>query len=152
MDDEDQGLRLLGGVVGGRRPCPKQQQGQAGKATSAPLASVPAPSSSLAPSQPPAAATVDSKGKQAAVKTEPEGGQPPEQQQTEEQQEQLPAFATDPLAAMHAILCQTAGRLALFSLLLSDARQLEGGSWKGGLKLSRSGGGSGIRYAAQVAG
>lgn len=115
---------------------PSEQQEQQGRASSAP-----APTASLAPSQPPAAA--DSKGKQPMALDEPEAA-------AAEQQEgvavQLPAFATSPLAAMHAILCQSAGRLALFSLLLSDARRLEGGSWKGGLKLTRAAaGGSGIR-------
>ena len=105
-------------------------------------ASTPAPSSSLAPSH--LAAAADSKGKQPMAI---DGGDAP-QEQPGEQAASFPPSAANPLAAMHAILCQTAGRLALFSLLLSDARQLEGGSWKGSLKLSRSGegAGSGLRW------
>jgi hypothetical protein len=128
---------------------------QAGRGSSAPLTSGPAPSGSLpAPSQltAAAAAAADSKGKQ-QVKVEPglEQPQPSEQQQQQQQLPEppsrgLPVFATSPLAAMHAILCQTAGRLALFSLLLSDAKQLECGSWGGSLKLSRAPAGSGIRW------
>lgn len=124
---------------------PRPAGGSKEAAAAGAASTAPAPSSSQlpAPSQLPA----DSKGKQ-QVKEEPQE-QPPAEQQCEEgeQQQQLPAHATSPLAAMHGILCQTAGRLALFSLLLSDARQLEGegGSWRGRLKLSRAGGGSGIR-------
>ncbi|PRW44595.1 mediator of RNA polymerase II transcription subunit 14 [Chlorella sorokiniana] len=116
---------------------PKEQQEQ-GRASSAP-----APTTSMAPSQLPAAA--DSKGKQPmAVDGEPEA---PLGEQQGAAAAQLPAYAARPLAAMHAVLCQSAGRLALFSLLLSDARRLEGGSWKGGLKLSRAAAGAGIRLA-----
>ncbi|KAI3423531.1 hypothetical protein D9Q98_010711 [Chlorella vulgaris] len=70
-----------------------------------------------------------------------------QRQQEVEGSEGLPLFARSPLEAMHGMLCQTAGRLALFSILLIDARQLEAGSWKGSLKLSRASTGSGIRLA-----
>ncbi|KAL4858849.1 Mediator of RNA polymerase II transcription subunit 14 [Chlorella vulgaris] len=114
----------------------------------------PAPSASQAPSQLPASmavAAADGKGKQPVVKEEPVSRQQDEQQQQRQQEEEdmegLPLFARSPLEAMHGMLCQTAGRLALFSILLIDARQLEAGSWKGSLKLSRASTGSGIRLA-----
>ncbi|PSC70987.1 mediator of RNA polymerase II transcription subunit 14 isoform A [Micractinium conductrix] len=138
----------------------KQAVGTAGKASSAP-----APSASLAPShlaaaagtaaaaQAAAAAAADAKGK-APVKEEPEEhaagaavGEAAAATAAAAEGPRLPAHAVNPLAAMHAILCQTAGRLALFSLLLGDARQLEGGSWKGRLKLSRASSGTGLRFA-----
>ena len=137
----------------------KQAVGTAGKASSAP-----APSASLAPShlaaaagtaaaaQAAAAAAADAKGK-APVKEEPEEhaagaavGEAAAATAAAAEGPRLPAHAVNPLAAMHAILCQTAGRLALFSLLLGDARQLEGGSWKGRLKLSRASSGTGLRW------
>lgn len=126
-------------------PVPPKEQQEQGKASSAP-----APTASMAPSQLPAAAA-DSKGKQPMALDEP---QAPAEQQADAGAAavQLPAYATSPLEAMHAILCQSAGRLALFSLLLSDARRLEGGSWKGGLKLSRAAAGAGIRWACWQAG
>ena len=135
---------------------PSAKEQQAGRGSSAPLASGPAPSGSLlAPSQLTAAAAADSKGKQ-QVKEEPGLEQPlpseQQQQQPENPSHGLPKFATSPLAAMHAILCQTAGRLALFSLLLADSKQLEGGSWGGSLKLSRAPAGSGIRWGPALAG
>lgn len=118
-------------------PAPPKEQQEQGRASSAP-----APTASMAPSQLPAVA--DSKGKEPmAVDEEP--GAPAATEQQGAAAAQLPAYAASPLAAMHAVLCQSAGRLALFSLLLSDARRLEGGSWKGGLKLSRAAAGAGIR-------
>ncbi|KAL4428264.1 hypothetical protein ABPG75_002353 [Micractinium tetrahymenae] len=122
-------------------PSAKEQQQQQGTPSAGvPSASaVPAPSASLA--------AADGKGKQ-PVKEEPlEQQQGAGQPRPGEAQQLLPPFATSPLAAMHGVLCQTAGRLALFSLLLSDARQLEGGSWKGGLKLSRAADGKGLRFS-----
>lgn len=118
-------------------PGVKEQQ-QGGASAGGPSASaVPAPSTSIA--------AAGDKGKQ-PIKAEPlEQPQGADPQPPEGRQQQLPAYAASPLAAMHGILCQTAGRLALFSLLLSDARQLEGGSWKGGLKLSRAADGKGLR-------
>jgi hypothetical protein len=104
----------------------------------------PAPSSSVAPSQ----LAADSKGKQ-AVKEEPDAQQPAAAEQQQQQQQDgagaLSPFATSPLALMHGVLCQAAGRLALFGLVLSDARQLEAGGWKGCLKLSRAGS-NGLRW------
>lgn len=116
-------------------PAPPKEQQEQGRAFSGP-----APTASMAPSQLPAVA--DSKGKQPMAVDEPEV---PAAEQQGAAAAQLPAYTASPLAAMHAVLCQSAGRLALFSLLLSDARRLEGGSWKGCLKLSRASAGAGIR-------
>ena len=123
----------------------KAQQQQQGRASAG------GPSASAAPTPSASIAAADDKGKQ-PVKDEPvERQQGADQQLPEDSRQHLPAFAASPLPAMHGILCQTAGRLALFSLLLSDAQQLESGSWKGGLKLSRAADGKGLRWGCLAA-
>ncbi|GAB4814308.1 hypothetical protein N2152v2_001354 [Parachlorella kessleri] len=56
-----------------------------------------------------------------------------------------PDWATCPLSLLHSVLRQAAGRLTLYSLVLTEARRLEKGPWEGLLRISRAGG-SALRF------
>eukprot|EP00887_Chlorella_sp_A99_P004973 scaffold4.g4973.t1 len=66
-------------------------------------------------------------------------------QQQAEDAERLPDWASRPLLLMHSALQQAAVRVALYNLLLPQARELAAGGWPGGVRVDRAEGGGGIR-------
>lgn len=57
-----------------------------------------------------------------------------------------PDWAACPLSLLHSVLLQAAGRLTVYSLLLTEARRLEKASWEGLLSIKRSTG-TGLRFS-----
>lgn len=68
------------------------------------------------------------------------------------QGEELPPWASSPLLLMHLALQQAAARVALYNLLLPQARALAASAWPGGVRVDRAEGGGGIRWGELATG
>ena len=127
-------------AAGGQRSARAGSRAAVGRT---PSASGPQPSASLGPS---ASGDVATTGQQQ---------QQQQQQQTtgEDRMNGLPDWASCPLLLMHSALRQAAARVALYNLLLPQARELAGGAWGpgGGTKVERPEGGGGIRCVVMLA-
>lgn len=129
------------------QPMSAAQQGKAGAGRQPAASGLPGqqPSASML-SSPPAAAAASPGGDAAAAAGAGSGGAAGAAAEGAAGAAAHPDWMSCPLALMHSVLQQAAGRLTVYSLVLTEARRMEKGGWEGLLRISRSAG-TGLRFA-----